>query len=197
MKTKIVLSLLVVLALLLGALSANSTTLVRMSIAQMTHAAQLVVRAHCTANSTAWDGGEIWTFSSFAVEETWKRSPAAGTISNSYLTVRLLGGTVGNLNSVVSGVPRFTPGEEVVLFLEPSARGDYSVVSWIQGTFRIHADSRSGRQIAEQDTASFETYDPSTHSFRSAGLRGIALENLHALVDAGLCATANCVEGKK
>jgi hypothetical protein len=198
-KTKLVVSLLMALAvLLLGSVPANSTTLVRMSVAQMTRAAQLVVRARCVNNSTAWDHGEIWTFSTFAVEETWKHSAAAAANANlnSYLTVRLLGGTVGNLNSVISGVPRFTPGEEVVLFLERSPNGDYSVVSWVQGTFRIHEDSRTGQRIAEQDTASFDTYDPTTHSFRSAGLRSVSIENLRALVQGGLCANANCAEGK-
>src|SRR5271169_847945 len=44
-----------------GALTASATTLERMSVAKMTQAAELVVRAQCVANSTAWDGGEIWT----------------------------------------------------------------------------------------------------------------------------------------
>jgi hypothetical protein len=197
MKTKMIRWPLLVLVVCLAAFPANSTTLVRMSVAQMTRAAQLVVRARCLANSTAWDGGEIWTFSSFSVEETWKHPAAPTANSSSYLTVRLLGGTVGNLNSVVSGVPRFTPGEQVVLFLEPSARGDYSVVSWVQGTFRIREDPRTGRQFAEQDTASFETYDPTSHSFRSAGLRSVTLENLHALVDGAVCLNANCTPGTK
>jgi hypothetical protein len=193
LRTKLFVSLLLCLAaLLLGSVPANSTTLVRMSVAQMTHAAHRVVRARCVANSTAWDRGEIWTFTSFSVEETWKHSAAAIANSNPYLTVRLLGGTVGNLNSVVAGVPRFVPGEDVVLFLEPTPQGDYSVVGWVQGTFRIRDDRRTGRQLAEQDTASFETYDPSTRTFHSSGLRNVTVENLRDLVDAAVCATASC-----
>ncbi len=94
---------------------ASGTTLMRMSLAQITQAAQVIVRARCIGNSTRWDAGEIWTFTSFDVEETWSGSAPA------QISVRLLGGSVGNLTSTVSGVPRFSPGEEVVLFLESTA----------------------------------------------------------------------------
>src|SRR5277367_4285261 len=83
---------------------AEATTLARMSLGQMSLTAKLIVRAKCVENSTRWDAGEIWTFTSFDVEETWRGS-APGII-----TVRLLGGRSGNLTSSVSGVPRFRPG---------------------------------------------------------------------------------------
>src|SRR5208283_5673612 len=130
--------LLLAALLVCAALTASATTLERMSVAKMARAAQLVVRAQCIGNSTAWDGGEIWTFTSFTVEDSWKGAPSSAA---QQLTVRLLGG-VGNLSSTVSGVPRFRPGEEVILFLQSTARGDYSIVSWVQGTFRIHRDAR-------------------------------------------------------
>jgi hypothetical protein len=190
MRGKIIPSILLALATLFAGADARSTTLVRMSVAQLAHAAPLVVRARCVTNSTAWDHGEIWTFTSFAVEETWKG--ARNPNSNEYLTVRLLGGTVGNLTSNVSGVPRFIPGEEVILFLEFTPHEDFSVVSWIQGTFRIRRDLRTNQQIAVQDTASFDTFDPSTHQFQASGLRHIAIEDLHALVNSASCAAANC-----
>jgi hypothetical protein len=193
-KTKII-STLLALSALLAPRVANSTTLARMSVAQMAHAAKLVVRARCVSNSTSWDAGEIWTFTTFAVDETWKGTHPEN--SNQYLTVRMLGGTVGNLTSVVSGVPRFAPGEEVVLFLEPTSRGDFSIVSWVQGTFRVHHDLRSTQQIAVQDTASFDTFEPSMRQFRSTGLRNISIEDLHAMVNSGACSATNCTQGIK
>jgi hypothetical protein len=135
-------------AFLLCAVAA-ATTLERMTVEQMTRASQLVVRAKCRGNSTGWDAGEIWTFSEFQVEDAWKGAAPAN------LTVRLLGGRAGDLASSVSGVPRFRSGEEVVLFLEPTRKGDFSVVSWVQGTFRIRRNSRTGEEWAAQDTADF------------------------------------------
>lgn len=193
-KTKIIWALLALGALLAPTVT-NSTTLARMSVAQMAHAAQLVIRARCATNSTSWDGGEIWTFTTFAVEETWKGAYAEN--SNQNLTVRLLGGTVGNLTSMVSGVPRFAHGEEVILFLEPTSRGDFSVVSWVQGTFRVRHDIRTGQQVAVQDTASFDTFEPSTRQFRTSGLRNVPLADLRAMVNAGTCSSPNCPQGIK
>jgi hypothetical protein len=83
MRGKIIPSILLALATLFAGADARSTTMVRMSVAQLAHAAPLVVRARCVTNSTAWDHGEIWTFTSFAVEETWKgaRNPNSNEYS--------------------------------------------------------------------------------------------------------------------
>ena len=167
------------------ALMASATTLERMSVAKMTQAAELVVRAQCVANSSGWDGGEIWTFTSFTVEDSWKGAPSGAA---QQLTVRLLGGSVGNLSSTVSGVPRFRPGEEVILFLQSTARGDYSIVSWVQGTFRIHRDARSGAEIVVQDTAAFDTYDPATRHFDTEGIRNLPVGALRMRVQSALVA---------
>jgi hypothetical protein len=95
---------------------------------------------------------------------------------------------VGNLTSTVSGVPRFRPGEEVILFLEPTARGDFSIVSWIQGTFRIHRDARTNQEIAIQDTAAFDTFNPATRRFESAAIRNLPVAALRAQVGSALAA---------
>ncbi len=196
MREKILSSILLALITLFASTAVRSTTLVHMSVAQMTQTAELVIRARCVENSVRWDQGEIWTFTTFAVEETWKGQQ--GFSSNQYLTIRLLGGTLGHFTSNVSGVPRFSPGEEVVLFLEPTGpHGYYSVVSWLQGTFRIHEDLRTGQIIAVQDTASFETFEPSTQKFRESGLRNIRIEDLRGLVDAADCSNRKCVSEAK
>ncbi|HEY4879901.1 MAG TPA: hypothetical protein VIH97_12315, partial [Candidatus Acidoferrales bacterium] len=194
-RTNCIFAALITFGALFASTIASSTTLVRMSVAQMTQAAQLVVRVRCVSNSTAWDAGEIWTFTSFAVEETWKGSQSAS--SNSVLTVRLLGGTIGNLTSTVSGIPRFVPGEDVILFLEPTTRSDYSVVSWIQGTFRIRRDPRSGGPLAMQDTASFDTFDRAARQFHATGLHNIAVEDLRSLVSAAIATDSNRIRGVK
>jgi hypothetical protein len=160
--------------------AASGTTLARMTLAEMAQAAPVVVRARCLTNSVRWDAGEIWTFTDFNVEEVWKGAATAR------ITVRLLGGRDGSITSRVSGIPRFHAGEDVVLFLEPTPRGDFSVVSWEQGTFRIRRDLAGGRETATQDTASFATFDPATRRFEATGIRNLPLENFRARVDAAL-----------
>jgi hypothetical protein len=171
---------------LFSATPCQATTLERMSLAKMVHTAPLIVRARCLANSRDWDSGEIWTFTNFAIEEAWKGAPPGAAAQ---LTVRLLGGSVGNLTSTVSGVPRFHPGEEVILFLEPTPRGDFSIVGWLQGTFRIVRDARSGKEIAVQDTAAFDAFNPATHRFESPGSRNLFVAELSAQVKAALAST--------
>lgn len=137
------------LPLLLAACAglASGTTLARMSVAQMIRAATLIVRARCISSSARWEHGEIWTLTAFAVTDTWKGSAV------DEITVRTLGGSLGNVASRVSGVPEFRSGEEVVLFLEPSAAGGLTIVSWQQGTFRVRRDARTGRDRATQDVS--------------------------------------------
>jgi len=160
--------------------AAAATTLARMSVAQMSRTAPVIVRARCLENWTGWDAGEIWTLTSFEVQEMWRGS-APGRI-----TVRLLGGRAGNLTSSVSGVPRFRVGEEVVLFLEPTPRGDFTVVSWQQGTFRIRRDAPTGQESVTQDTASFPTFDSATRRYEASGIRNLPVEIFRARVDAAL-----------
>jgi hypothetical protein len=171
--------------LMSGPLAARATTLLRMSLAQMSQTANLIVRAQCTGGRTEWDGGEIWTLTTFRAEEIWR-----GAMAAPQFRVRLIGGRAGNFTSSVSGVPRFRPGEEVVLFLEKTGRGDFTVVSWEQGTFRIGRDGATGAENVTQDTASFATFDPATRRFDAAGVRHLAMASFRARVDAALRASS-------
>jgi hypothetical protein len=167
-------------ASVLACASVTPTTLAHMSVAKLTHVSRLILRARCVENSTAWDAGEIWTFTTYEPAEVWKGS------AQSRVRVRLLGGRIGNLTSNVSGVPRFRTGEDVVLFLAPTARGDFSVVSWVQGTFRIHHDQRTGEDTVTQDSASFDIFDPSTRQFAVSGIRNVPLKEFRSQVAATL-----------
>jgi hypothetical protein len=169
---------LLVVAAIHGNISA--TTLARMPLEKMARTAPLIVRARCSGNSTRWDAGEIWTFTNFDVQETWRGSAPP------VIAVRLLGGRLGNLTSTVSGVPRFQAGEEVILFLQPTSRGDFSVVSWAQGTMRIRRDPRTGEENVTQDSASVATFDPATRRFEAVGFRNVAVGDLRARVEAAL-----------
>ncbi len=146
------------------------TTLARMSLEELATAAHVIVRARCLENETRWENGEIWTFASFEVMETIKGAAARR------ITVRLLGGQVGYLISTVNGVPRFRPDEDVILFLERTPAGVFGVTSWLQGTFRIHRDARTGAEMVTQDSSGIGAYDPATRRFHASGIRNLPLE---------------------
>ncbi len=170
---------------------ARATTLKRMSLADLSRAAHTVVRARCVINSTRWDAGEIWTFTTFEVEETWKGSAPA------QITVRLLGGSARNFTSTVSGVPRFAPGEDLILFLERTPAQDFSVVSWMQGTFRIGRSRATGEEIVTQDTAAFPVFDPASQNFETDGIRKMPVSAFRSLVMASAEVHAQPARGSR
>jgi len=174
-----------VLLIFAASLPAQTTTLARMSLGQMSRSAKAIVRARCVANSTMMESDEIWTRTTFQVEEIWHGMALPGQI-----TVRLLGGAWGNITSSVSGVPRFRAGEEAVLFLEPTKRGDFSIVSWQQGTFRIRGVASTGGEVVVQDSAFYATYDPSSQRFEREGVRGMSVVEFRGQVEAAAASSA-------
>jgi hypothetical protein len=172
------LRILLLIGLALIAVAAHATTLARLVFDELAARADAVVRARCLSTSSGWENGEIWTFSEFEVLDAPK-----GLVRR-LITVRGLGGRAGGFISNVEAVPRFSPGEEVYLFLFP-ARGDavgtrgpsYHVLGWAQGAFRIHRDARTGRATVTQDSAALAVFDPHTRAFRRDGLRNVPLEN--------------------
>lgn len=158
-------------ALLIALLAApvTATTLARMNFARLTAAATVIVRARCLRSFSDWEGTEIWTRTRFQTLETFKGSPPAE------FTVRLIGGKVGGIESIVSDVPRFRPGEQVVLFLNSSAGDSYSVTAWVEGAFRVRHD-RSGHALLTQESAGEAVYDRATRQLREGGIRNMPLE---------------------
>ena len=160
------------LAALLAVMTAGgaaATTLARMDLDELTRTAAVIVRARCLETSSRWEDGHMWTRTKFVVTEAWK-SKAPQTI-----VVRLVGGQDGQRTVRVDGVPRFQEGEEVVLFLEPSLKGELTVTGWAQGTFRIGRDPGTGQESVTQDTSGLGVFDPATHEFRAGGVRRMAL----------------------
>jgi hypothetical protein len=150
------------------------TTFVKMSLEQLTAAAPLIVRARCQGSIVSTEKSEIWTITSFEVREVWKGS------APQVVRVRLLGGRTNELTSHVEGVPRFRPGEDVVLFLAPLRRGNYSVTSWAQGTFRIRRAGANAQLVVTQDTVAFSpaefTGRSASHGVDGSAVRGMPLE---------------------
>lgn len=149
---------------------AQATTLERLTLDELVAASNAVARVRCLGTESRWEGGEIWTFTSFEVVETMK-----GAVPG-LITVRLPGGQVGHLVAKVDGVPRFHPGEEAFLFLERTRAGNFAVTTWVQGTFRIHRNAHTGRESVTQDSSAFAVFDPATRQFRPTGIRKLPLE---------------------
>jgi hypothetical protein len=171
--------------LLCAATSVDATTLERLSLDQLAAAADATARVRCSSAQSRWENGQIWTVTSFDVLETMK-----GTLP-ARITVRLPGGRVGHFTAIVDGTPKFNAAEEVVVFLEripgglkvePAPGGGFSVAAWVEGTFRIRRDPRTGVETVTQDSSNFAVFDTATRTFHTEGIRRMPMEQFRERV---------------
>jgi hypothetical protein len=124
----------------------TATTVIPMSVEELTSAAPYIVRGHVLESWSAWDASYklIYTYTRFQTEESLK-----GTVG-SVVVVKQLGGTVGEMTLRCAGVHPWSNGESAVLFLRPSQDqdGTFAVVGLMQGDFRVRR-SASGEMIAD------------------------------------------------
>ncbi len=113
----------------------RATSIVPMSVEELTARAQMVVEGRALEQWSQWDTNEhlIYTYTRFAVARRLKGA-SADTI-----LVRQMGGSAGGYTQAVAGVRHWQVGDEAVLFLRPSVANDGSlaVVGLMQGNFRI------------------------------------------------------------
>lgn len=86
---------------------------------------------------------KIFTYTIVEVSETIK-----GNVPP-VITIETYGGRVGDINMKVPGMPEFTKGEEVLLFLKKS-ENLWHITGMIQGKFRIERDEE-GKEFLVND----------------------------------------------
>jgi len=150
--------------------SVRATTLVRLSLDQLAAGSDAVARVNFSTAESRWENGTIWTITTAKVMETMKGN-LPGEIS-----VRLPGGRVGHLTATVEGTPRFHPGDDAIVFLQRSPAGGFTVAGWVEGTFRISRDPRTGNQTVTQDSSAFAVFDPATRKFSTEGVHRMPMD---------------------
>jgi hypothetical protein len=125
------------LAALLFLLNAvgGATTLIPMSVEELTQAASEIAQVRVLDSWSAWNPQHtlIYTYSRVQVSRRLKGT-TAGT-----LVVKQLGGSAGGYTQKVAGIRQFQPGEDALLFLRPSLAADHTmvIVGLMQGNFRV------------------------------------------------------------
>lgn len=159
---------------------AHATTLVRLSLDQLAAGSDAVARVRIVSTESRWGEGSIWTLATAKVVEGMK-----GTLPPE-IVIRVAGGHVGHLIATVEGTPKFHPGDDAIVFLQRSGAGDFSVAGWVEGTFRISPDPRSGNETVTQDSSTFAVYDTATRTFRAEGIRRMPIAEFRGRVAAAL-----------
>jgi hypothetical protein len=113
---------------------AHASAVVPLSDEQLTDAATWVVRGTVTDVWTEADDetGLIWTRARLVLAHVYK-----GPGDPSELIVDTLGGTVGDRTLLVDDVPRWSPGEDVLVFLDVVRGGRLSTLALAHGKYTI------------------------------------------------------------
>jgi len=129
--------------------SVAATTVVPPTFEQLVGQAEFVVRAEVhdvRCEETLRDGHPvIHTYVTLEVLRSLKgQAPEV-------MELRLLGGTVGERTLHVPGVPRFTPGERCLLFIENNGRQFCPLVAIMHGRYRVERRATDGLELVRRD----------------------------------------------
>jgi PKD repeat protein len=115
--------------LLMVAGLASATTIVMPADEQLIAKAPIIVDGTVVSSQAVERNGRIWTETTVSVERTLK-----GEVGRT-ITVREIGGELGDRVTRVYGTPEFTAGEQVLLFLDAHPHGGYRTVDLFVGKF--------------------------------------------------------------
>ena len=141
--------------LIILSVSVQATQIIYRSPQQMGEESALVVSGRVTAVRSYWNdtNTKIFTETSVVVDQSYK-GVAGGTVN-----VVQLGGVVGHVQMKVEGALAWSPGEEVLLFLEPFNGDRYMVYGLSQGRYEIERDDRGRPYVIRGALESVEMLD--------------------------------------
>jgi hypothetical protein len=124
---------------------ATASLVQSLNLAELTARADRIVVAEVLSSKSDWDSSHrtIRTRIEIRVEVAWKGSVAPGD----HIVIVQSGGSVGNIEMRVHGMPGFVIGEKAVLFLAGQATA--RVVGMSQGKRSVRWDGTAKRWVAE------------------------------------------------
>jgi hypothetical protein len=128
------------LAMLVAA-PASTTVIQYLDIEQMSELADVITTGEVERVQASWNDAhtKIYTRITVRTEEVIKGDRELDTV-----TLKLIGGKVGEHVARLPGTPVFEPGDEVLLFLEAREDQDgYLVLGLFQGLYRLDDDTDS------------------------------------------------------
>jgi hypothetical protein len=165
------------LALSAAVAPALAATVIKLSMEELTQRADVVVRARVRSAASSRDPatGRIWTFTELDVSESIK-----GDASKA-ITVRQPGGVVDGIGQEVAGTARFSPGEDVVLFLAraPDHPAVFQVLSLAAGKVRLEPRLSSKRAVRDLEGLQFHEQPAQAVAHqRASGVHLVSTEDL-------------------
>ena len=111
----------------------------------MSKGADVIITGKVTEQTSSWneDQTRIYTRATIQVEEYIKGNSAGSTI-----TIKYLGGEVGEVGEMYSHMPRFDTEEEVLVFLKKDDKSaDFKVFNGEDGKISVINDQETGEKV--------------------------------------------------
>lgn len=123
---------------------AGASTSIALTVKELAASSDAIVRVTQLERSSAWEEGRIVTTSKVRVDRV-----VAGATPGSELSIRTLGGVVGEIGQYVEGEADLGPGEQAVLFVSPLRAGTTTmrVIGRAQGRWSIARDARANEIV--------------------------------------------------
>ena len=121
----------------------HGTVLVPAEFREIVNGSDIIAYGRVTSTAVEWsdDRKHVDTLVTLQVG-TYLKGGSGATID-----FRVPGGTIGRYMNVMVGAPHFSPGDEVVIFLNARGRERPSVFGLNQGVFRVTLDSQTRRRM--------------------------------------------------
>jgi hypothetical protein len=138
------------ICLLASAQSAFATTVVMPPDDQLIIEARAIITGRILAVESGLDDSDnrIYTYVTVRVQEVLK-----GQVDRRKIVLKQPGGEYGNRGTLVFGVPQFTPGEDVLLYLDTWRDGSLRVHQMLLGKFAIVRDQATGQLFADRNSS--------------------------------------------
>jgi hypothetical protein len=123
----------------------QATTLQKLSFDRLIGEADLIIKGRVEELKTrqASDRRSITTIVTVSIERQYKGAKVSS------VTIEQPGGSVGDIAQGVPGLPEFSSGEDVILFLKRQREGAFNIVGGKQGKFTAKTQPGSSEKVVE------------------------------------------------
>src|SRR5919106_3062364 len=123
----------------------DASTVQKLSFDRLIGEADLIVRGRVeeVKSQQAPDRGSMTTIVTVSIEKQFK-GPRLSSV-----TIEQPGGSMGDIAQGVPGLPEFSSGEDVVLFLKRQRGGTFKIVGGKQGKFTAKTQPESNNWVVE------------------------------------------------
>ena len=125
---------------------AETTTLLRMGLRELTSESHVIVYAKIGGSRTEWNSERTWIYTVYTIHPLEYLKGQLGPV----FELQEPGGELDGLSMTVAGVPKLTVGEEAVLFVWSDRRGRHQLTGFQQGLCPVQTDPHTGAKMVDR-----------------------------------------------